>query len=115
MLKRRWYLVDKRRFTIVTSPVCAGEVVLRYSLGQVNGEGSEAEESATYKVGEEVMGHLLKGRRAPLGDFTTRRRMICRVRAKGTIGKRRRFVLEKRTEGVEEVDLGSRKRGDTGR
>jgi len=46
--------VDKRRFTIVTSPVCAGEVVvLRYSLGQVKGEESEAEESATYKVGEE--------------------------------------------------------------
>jgi len=53
MLKR-WCHVDKRRFTIVTSPVCAGEVVvLRYSLGQVKGEESEAEESATYKVGEE--------------------------------------------------------------
>ena len=60
------------------------------------------------------MRHLLKGRRAPLGDFTTRRR-ICHVRAKGTIGKRRRFVLTKRTEGVEEVDLGSGKRGNTGR
>ena len=63
--------MDKRR--IVTRP----QVVLKYQLGRANGERSEAEESATYEVGDEVMRQVLKGRRAPLGHFTTRRRMIC--------------------------------------
>jgi len=84
VLKRRW--LDKRGFTIVTTPDRAREVVLGYSPRQGDDEGSEVEESATYEVGEKVMRQLLKGRRAPLGHFTTRR-MICHVRAKGTIGK----------------------------
>lgn len=77
--------MNKRRFTIVTRPICTREDVLRCPLG---GERSEAEESATYKVGDEVMRQVLKGRRAPLGHFTTRRRMICHVKANGTIGKK---------------------------
>lgn len=82
--------MNKRRFTIVTRPICTREDVLRCPLG---GERSEAEESATYKVGDEVMRQVLKGRRAPLGHFTTRRRMICHVKANGTIGKRTEICI----------------------
>lgn len=79
--------MDKHRFTIVTRPIYTREVVLRCPPRRVNGERSEAEESATYEVGDEVMRQVLKGRRAPLGHFTTRRRMICHVKVNGTIGK----------------------------